>query len=186
MKLVFSFVSLLFTTVLLFGQNPGKETPLYYKKNFITWGKYTYTDNLKGLGILMTDLEKVDDKLYKQLLPEYNEMVERQRKGKLIAAIGGGTGVAFMLHGIFSGLIGRDEGEKWRLNYATLTIGGLVTTGSMIYANTKLVKRFDIIHFANLFNEFAKGTKLRFSLQPQLHFDYGNVWSGGLRLSLGF
>ncbi|MFT5801644.1 MAG: hypothetical protein ACI956_001453, partial [Nonlabens sp.] len=152
----------------------------------ITWGKYTYTDNLQGLGVLMTDLEKADEELYKQLLPEYSEMVERQRQGKLIAALGGSVGLGFMLHGLLSALVGRDDGEKWRLNYATLTIGGVVTTGSLIYANTTLVKRFDIIHFANRFNELAKGTKLRFSLSPQLHLDDTNTLGGGLSLRVRF
>jgi len=188
MKIVSILLIFLFTGTLLVGQSPGKDTPMYYKKDLITWGKYTYTDNLSGLNELMTDLQKVDEELYRRLLPEYEEMVERNRLGRRVGAIGGSVGLGFMFHGVFSGLVGREDGEKWRLNYATLTIGGLITTGSLIYASNKLVRRFDIIHFANRFNEMAKGSKLRFSLTPQLHYEQQNqnAFGGGLSFQMSF
>lgn len=152
----------------------------YYYKN-IEWGDREYDNSIRGVVLLLEDVEKIDAELHLMLNDEY-EIYEKERlHANIITGVGVGAGLGFTLAAANGFELFSDNN-----NSGTYLIAGVVftTVGLLIGNNKRPNERKFIYRFTNLFNENTQGEKLKYAIRPAIGL--GNNRSLGLTFSLDF
>ncbi len=177
--LLFLFLAIPF---LFFAQKDDeyKKYIKYYYKH-IEWGDRQYDNSIRGIVLLLEDVEKVDAELHLMLNEEYEIFERNRRQANLITGIGVGTGLGFTLAAASQFELFSDNG-----NAGTYLIAGVIFTagGLLIGKNKRPNERKFMYRFTNLFNENTQGEKVQYSVRPAINLS--NNRSLGLSFSLKF
>ncbi len=168
----------------------------YSQERYLFWDNNYYEVSYRGIESLMNDLEFLEPKLYKSILPTYQQYLLRKKNAATISAIGG-VGSAALL-----GLsIVKFSKKTSRTDFITLQsirqksdnvesgvgllIGSLLALGvSQIFAQTQRIKYRDILSFMNRFNQNTNDEKLELIFRPEIGL--GRNPNIGVGLSLRF
>ncbi|MFT6320767.1 MAG: hypothetical protein ACJAT4_001695 [Granulosicoccus sp.] len=176
--LLFFFLTI---PLLLSAQNnkEHKQYSNYHFKN-IEWGNHQYDNSIRGVILLLEDIEKVDPTLYLKLNEKFETYESNRKRGNRSIGIGAIGGVGF---GILA-LNSYDFYEEKRA-VGFLFIGLVIFLGGMIVGKKrKISERKFIYQFTNFFNKNAEGEKVKYSVRPDINL--GNNSSVGLAFSVNF
>ena len=189
MKTKLTLFIFLFLPVFLFAQNK-KEYREYNRYHFkhIEWNGQTFDNNLRGINMLMEDIEKVDPLLHLILEKDYKKFKSRKRDGRIIIGTGVLVSSGFMLGIALESLAHGDDEPAGMAqkrvdnlllgSLASLSIGAIV--GGIMLPNTR---KF-IYDFTQRINENTNIRKVKYTLRPDISL--GNNSFVGLSFSLKF
>lgn len=170
-----------FIPIFLLGQNAGQEYRNYIKSSYdhIIWSGEQYPNSIRGLEIILEDLEEVDYELFEVLSADMKKYKLAKIAGNRMMIIGGiGTTI---------GLVGLVDLESKRsrqnTNLALLLTAVSIGIGIKGIRRKPNSKRF-IYRFTRILNTNNSGKKVEFSMQPKINFGINN--SVGLSLYLNF
>lgn len=181
MKIKFTLLIFLLP-IFLFSQRKSeyrKYTRYYF--NHINWNGEQYENSIKGLEIILEDLEEVDPALFKILNADVKKYKRNRATGRRLMLLGTAAGVGCLI-GFGDVLFEENSDTK-----AVLFLAGGLTSfivGIGGGASMKPNSRNFIYYFTQRLNENKLGEKVKYSVRPEIGL--GNNFFAGLSFSLNF
>ena len=180
MKIKISLFILLLLPMFLFSQNKNeyrKYTRYYF--DHINWNGEQYDNSIKGVEIILEDLEEVDPELFAILNADVQVYKRKRTTGRGLMLLGTAVGAI-----CFVGAA--DAYNEENSKSGTFLLGGLAAfiVGIGGGSSMKPDSRKFIYNFTQRLNENKLGKEVKFSVRPEVGF--GNNSSIGLSLSLKF
>lgn len=188
MKTKITLLIFVFLPMFLFAQKKDdyrKYTRFHFKH--IEWNGKQFDNSLKGIRLIMEDMETVDPILHKILKTDLRLYKKRKRIGAVIVGAGIITSTGLMMGGVSEALSHGDgttaDKNKVNVYFMSSMITLIATIGGAKVVAGPSSRKF-IYSFTQKIKSSAQGTKIKYTIRPDVQL--GNNSSIGVSFSLIF